>query len=181
MPIDVAETYRRYGPMAHRRCKKLLRDEESAQDAMHDVFVQLLRHHDRLDDRGLSSLVYRIATNVCLNRIRSQKRRPEDPQSELLGRIAAADAGDAAAERRVGARELLARVFSAQLESSGAIAVMHLVDGMTLEEVAAATGMSVSGVRRRLRKIKAHLTEIEAGSAERAPRVDAVDPPEVGR
>jgi len=158
--IDVAETYRRHGPMAYRRCRKLLKDEELAHDAMHDVFVQLLRHHDRLEDRGLSSLVYRIATNVCLNRIRSQKRRPEDPQSELLARIAAADDHAAEAERRTGARDLLARIFARQPESTGAIAVMHLVDGMTLDEVAEASGMSVSGVRKRLRKLKAELGDL---------------------
>lgn len=168
MSIDVAETYRRYGPMAYRRCKKLLRDEELAHDAVHDVFVQLLRHRDRLEDRGLSSLVYRIATNVCLNRIRSARRRPEDPQSELLGRIAHATAGGPVSsaasdsETRTGARVLLERVFARQPDSSGAIAVMHLVDGMTLEEVARASGMSVSGVRKRLRKLKAEL-QVEAG------------------
>ena len=48
---------------------------------MHDVFVQLLVHHERLVDHGASSLLYRIATNVCLNRLRSRARRPEDPDS----------------------------------------------------------------------------------------------------
>ncbi|HEX4621951.1 MAG TPA: sigma factor, partial [Myxococcaceae bacterium] len=43
MPIDVEAAYRQYGPMVVRRCRKLLQDEAAAVDAMHDVFVQLIR------------------------------------------------------------------------------------------------------------------------------------------
>ena len=112
MAIDVDAAYRRYGPMVLRRCRAMLRDEQKASDAMQDVFVQLLRHHERLDDRGMSSLLYRMATNVCLNRIRSQSRRPEDPADDLLGRIAAAGSE----ERRSGARALLARLLGDEPE-----------------------------------------------------------------
>ena len=64
MAIDIEVAYRRYGPMVVRRCRALLNDQEQAVDAMHDVFVRLMRSGDRLDDRGMSSLLYRIATNV---------------------------------------------------------------------------------------------------------------------
>lgn len=151
MAIDVEETYKRHGPMVLRRCRSLLRDEQQAVDAMHDVFVQLLVHKERLVDRGACSLLWRIATNVCLNKIRSQRRRPEDPQSELLAEIAALDD----AEARGVARVVLGRLFAREPVSTGTMAVMHLVDGMTLEEVAEAVGLSVSGVRKRLRTLRA--------------------------
>jgi RNA polymerase sigma-70 factor (ECF subfamily) len=151
MAIDVEETYKRHGPMVLRRCRSLLRDEQQAVDAMHDVFVQLLVHRERLVDKGACSLLWRIATNVCLNRIRSRKRRPEDPQSELLAQIAAHDD----AESRGVARVVLDRLFAREPVSTGTMAVMHLVDGMTLEEVAESVGLSVSGVRKRLRTLRA--------------------------
>ena len=159
MAIDVESAYRRYGPMVLRRCRTMLHDEHQATDAMQDVFVQLLRHQDRLEDRGLSSLLYRIATNVCLNRIRSSQRRPEDAGSELLGRIADASASD---DARGEARSVLDRVLGREPVSTATIAVLHLHDGMTLQEVADAVGLSVSGVRKRLRKLKANLQELEA-------------------
>jgi RNA polymerase sigma-70 factor (ECF subfamily) len=158
MAIDVESAYRRYGPMVLRRCRTMLHDEHQATDAMQDVFVQLLRNHDRLEDRGLSSLLYRIATNVCLNRIRSSQRRPEDASSELLGRIADASTGD---EGQSEARSVLDRVLGREPVSTATIAVLHLHDGMTLQEVADAVGLSVSGVRKRLRKLKANLHELE--------------------
>jgi RNA polymerase sigma factor (sigma-70 family) len=156
LAIDVEATYRRYGPMVLRRCRALLRNEEAAVDAMQDTFVRLLRYSARLTDQGLSSLLYRMATNVCLNRIRSTKRHPEDRDDALLLRIAAAP------EDGLGpARLMLQRIFRDQSESTRAMAVMHLLDGMTLQEVADETGLSVSGVRKRLRTLKAHVAELE--------------------
>ncbi|EDM73527.1 RNA polymerase sigma-70 factor, group 3 [Plesiocystis pacifica SIR-1] len=160
MAIDVEATYRRYGPMVLRRCRAMLHDEQQATDAMQDVFVQLLRNHERLEDRGLSSLLYRMATNVCLNKIRSRKRRPEDAQTELLGRIAAAS--DSSDESRAAARAMLDRVLGREPVSTGTIAVLHFHDGMTLQEVADTVGLSVSGVRKRLRKLKASLEALES-------------------
>ena len=157
MGIDVEPLYRRYGPMVLRRCRQLLGDPDAGEDAMHDVFVQLCRHTTTLEDRGASSLLYRIATNVCLNRMRSARRKPSEPSSELLDRIARAD--DALG--RTHAKSLLDRVLGREPESSATIAVLHLHDGLTLEQTAEIVGMSVSGVRKRLRRIRASLRELE--------------------
>src|SRR5690606_39404500 len=123
------------------------------------VFVQLLLHADRLEDRGASSLLYRIATNVCLNRLRTGRRRDETSDLDLVDRIA--HAGDVAG--RSAARSLLDRLFGRDHAGSTAqMAILHLVDGMTLEEVAHEVGLSVSGVRKRLRGLKRDLVELEA-------------------
>jgi DNA-directed RNA polymerase specialized sigma24 family protein len=45
------------------------------------------------------------------------------------------------------ARLLLDRLFGREPESTRTMAVLHYVDGFTLEEVARETGLSVSGVR----------------------------------
>ena len=161
MAIDVETLYRRYGPMVMRRCRTMLNDEQLALDAMQDTFVQLLRRQDALDDRGVSSLLYRTATNVCLNRMRSHRRRPQEPASDLLANIAdAAEALD-----RAHARSLLGRVMGGEPDSTATIAVLHLYDGLTLEETASVVNMSVSGVRKRLRKLKSSLQELEGASA----------------
>ena len=155
MPIDVDAAYRRYGPMVLRRCRRLLREEPKAFDAMQDVFVNLLTHQSRLEDRSLSGLLYRMATNVCLNRIRAESRRPQG-SGDLLERIAATGG----TETRAQARLVLGRLFGREKESTQTMAVMHLLDGMTLEEVAREVGLSVSGVRKRLRTLRTHLKEL---------------------
>jgi len=157
--LDVEALSLRYGAMVLRRCRRLLRDESEALDACQDVFVRLLVNRTRLDGAFPSSLLFRIATNVCLNRIRDRKRRPDTSageDDELLESIAAAESPGALSD----ARMLLDRLFGRQPESSRTIAVLHYVDGLTLDEVARHTGMSVSGVRKRLRKLRDILTEM---------------------
>jgi len=157
LSVDVEALYTRYGPMVLRRCRRLLIDEEQALEAMQDTFVQVIRYQHRLTSEAPSSLLYRMATNTCLNRIRSRKRRPEDADTDLVVRIAAVP--DTAG--RPMARLLLEKIFSREQESTRTMAVMHLLDGMTLQEVADEVGMSVSGVRKRLRTLKAHVAELE--------------------
>src|SRR4029078_11507614 len=75
--VDVEALSRRYGPMVLRRCRRLLGDEDEALDACQDVFLRVFERRDRLDAQYPSSLLYRIATNVCLNRLRDRRREPE--------------------------------------------------------------------------------------------------------
>lgn len=154
--MDVEEVYQKYGPMVMRRCRQLLKEENEALDATQDVFVQLLKHRDRLDMTHPSSLLYRIATNQCLNRIRDRQRRAATPGDEFLERVAAWDD----TESRLEARSVLDRLFGRHQESTRTMAVLHFQDGMTLEEVAGEVGMSVSGVRKRLRGLRASLAEV---------------------
>lgn len=157
MAIDVEAYYTQYGPMVLRRCRRLLQNEDSAVDAMQDTFVQLLRYSERLEHEAPSSLLYRMATNVCLNKLRSSSRKPEDIGTDLLHQIACADLP----ENRFIAANLIGKLFSKHQESTRTIAVLHLLDGMTLNEVAKEVGMSVSGVRKRLRPLKGQLLELQ--------------------
>jgi len=157
VPVDPHSYYCTYGPMVLRRCRKLLGDDHTARDAMHDVFVQLLSHSDALTDQAPSSLLFRIATNVCLNRLRTRKRRPEDGDALL---VEIAERTDPTA--RSAARAALDTLFRNEPADTALIAVLHLHDQMTLEEVAAEVGMSVSGVRKRLAKLRTKLHSLEA-------------------
>jgi RNA polymerase sigma-70 factor (ECF subfamily) len=148
--LDVEELYRKYGPMVLRRCRSLLRDEEKASDAMQDTFVRLLRGRDRLTGGAPSSLLYCIATNVCLNVIRAEKARPEAGGDEVLDAIAGSDDVEAMGHARILAEGLFAR----EEPSTRTMAVLHYVDGLTLEETAARVGLSVSGLRKRLRALR---------------------------
>src|SRR5262245_56098687 len=154
--FDVTAVTMRYGPMVLRRCRQLLRNEDEALDACQDVFVRILERQAHLHARYPSSLLYRVATNVCLNRIRDRGRKPETEDEDRLYRIAVADAVGPGTEPRL----LLERLFRHHPASSHTIAVLHHVDGLTLDEVAEETGLSVSGVRKRLRRLRQTLVEI---------------------
>ena len=115
--LDVASLSRQYGPMVLRRCKQLLRDEDEALDATQDVFVRLIERRRELDARYPSSLLYRIATNVCLNLIRDRGRRlatSGTTHDERVYEIACAEAVSAGSD----ARMLLDWLFNRHPESS---------------------------------------------------------------
>jgi DNA-binding NarL/FixJ family response regulator len=52
---------------------------------------------------------------------------------------------------------LLDHIFKREKKSTREIAVMHFVDGMTLKEVADEVGLSVSGVRKRIRELRSRV------------------------
>jgi RNA polymerase sigma-70 factor (ECF subfamily) len=154
--LDVEALSDRYGAMVLRRCRRLLGNEDEALDACQDVFVRLIEQRERLTAEFPSSLLYRIATNMCLNRIRDRARRPATPDDALLASIASFGSADGGSHARL----LLDWLFDRHPESTRTIAVLHFVDGLTYEEVARQTRMSVSGVRKRLRKLRETLMEI---------------------
>jgi len=145
MKIDIEECYKRYAPMVFRRCSTLLRNEEEALDAAQDVFVSLLRHHKRLHGQFLSSLLYTIATNTCLNRLRQRKRQGSSDDSQIL----LLPAKDNQIER-VENNMLMDAILMDESESTRAICFMYHGDGMTLREIGEVMNLSVSGVRKRL-------------------------------
>jgi RNA polymerase sigma factor (sigma-70 family) len=155
-PLDVELLVRRYTPMVIRRCRQLLKDEDEAMDACQDVFVRLLERRDRLDATHPSSLLYIMATNICLNRIRDRNRHAAPTEDDELERIAAAGTQWAESDARL----VLDRLFRRHPASSRTMAVLHYLDGLTLEEVAAEVGLSVSGVRKRLRNLRRVLVEM---------------------
>lgn len=136
--------------MVLRRCRFLLKNEEKALDAMQDVFVNLLSNSEKMEFIYPSSLLYRIATNICLNIIRSEKKHPETVIDEIFNSIA--DYNDPS--ENIAANDLLDSIFRNEKSSTREIAVMLYVDRMTLEQTAFQSGLSVSGVRKRMRALK---------------------------
>lgn len=152
--MDVEALCHRYGAMVLRRCRRLVGNEDDARDVCQDVFVRFIERYGKVLPVHPSALLYRIATTLSLNRIRDQRRRPVVADAEAIYRIACDDRADAA-----DARMMLAWLFGRHPESTRTMAVLHYVDGLTLEQVAEATGLSVSGVRLRLRKLRHELKE----------------------
>jgi len=131
---------------------RLLGNQEEAYELTQDVFVQVIRREKKLDLKKPSSLLYKIATDLCLNRLRTKRRKPETANDELLQSIAT----DEDIETLVHRRSILDVIFAREPPSTRVIAVLHYVDKMTLEEVAEVMEMSVSGIRKRLRLLQQH-------------------------
>lgn len=146
--------YQQYAPMVYRRCHGLLGHEQDALDVTQQVFIKLLEHKGKID--APASYLYRVATNLCLNHIRAHTRYQNRLAQSKLWSIATYEEMGA-----MSARSTLGRLFGLTQESTRCMAVMHYIDGMTLEQVAQSVGLSVSGVRKRLGKLKAQLQWVD--------------------
>lgn len=157
-PTHIEGLYRRYGPMVYRRCVRLLGEGSLAEDALHDTFVRAMGPGKLERAREPAAYLNLVATNVCLSRIRAAKLRPTTSDESLLYELA----HDDDLEARTTAGRMLEKLMSDEATSTRTLAVLHLVDRMSLEDVAAEVGLSVSGVRFRLRKLRQKLVDLEA-------------------
>jgi len=153
MAIDIAAWYEKYGPMVIRRCRMVLGDEEEAMDAVQDVFLNLIRAGAKLKDLFPSSLLYTMATNACLNRLRKKKREVLSGFSYAQEYFAWVDEGFEQVEAEV----LLEAILKDESEENRAVYFMYHADGMTLKEIGEIVGLSVSGVRKRLVAFKSRV------------------------
>ena len=149
---DFDSLYRKFGPMVMRRCQYIMKDEEKAFDCMQDVFVRIIEYREKLDG-VCASLFYTTATRVCLNKIRSDKVRYTSQIDNILQEIAD---NSPYHEEITNTSLLLDYIFNETKSTTRDMAILHYVDGLTLEETAKMMNMSVSGVRKRLSVLRNH-------------------------
>jgi RNA polymerase sigma-70 factor (ECF subfamily) len=153
--IDIESYYIQYGPMVLRRCRRMLKNEQSAFDAMHEVFLRLVSNQNRLTGQYPSALLYRIATNVCLNLIRNDKKHSLNEYVHILHNISFFENQ----EQESSARYLLKYILEKEQETPRKIAVLYFVNGMTIKEIAETLGLSISGVHKHLDKLRRRIRD----------------------
>jgi len=69
-----------HGEAIRRHLARIVGDEAAAQDLAQETFLRVWLRADQWDGRGsLAGWLYRIATNLAFNHLRSLKRRREEP------------------------------------------------------------------------------------------------------
>lgn len=141
---------RHYGRV-HGILRRLLGSDEAAEDAAQEVFLRLYRHPaPPADDEGLARWLTRVATNVGLNLLRSDRR-----QAARLERTALLERADAPGreERQDPAQATVAReeaaVVRAVLDGMGERARALLIlrhSGLAYAEIADALGLAPGSV-----------------------------------
>lgn len=158
-------------------CQRLLGDREAARDAAQEVFLKAFRKAGDFEPRAqVSTWLYRIAVNHCLNRLRRRRIARFLPWSGGDGgeeEAPAFDPPDEAAdpETALAARRRWQRVRRAiDRLPPGQRAVLVLVrfEGLAYKEAAEALGISLGAVESRLvralRNIAAALAQDSAAT-----------------
>ena len=155
------EIVRRYSPRVFQVASKFFRQRNQVEDIAQEVFLKAYGQLASFEARGsFEGWLTRIATNTCLNQLRSGKRHPVTTMADVtedenawLEHQAAMPAGatERSIEERVIAADLAEKLLN-QMAPEDRL-VLSLVDGQELstKEVAEATGWSESKI-----KVKAH-------------------------
>jgi RNA polymerase sigma-70 factor (ECF subfamily) len=158
--LDRAELealYRSYGPLVRRRARSILGDDLDAQDAVQEVFVRVIGAIAEFRGQSQpSTWLYRIATNLCLNRLRDGRRRRDH-----LSRLGQEAVGTASAPSLPPeARATLQRVLAALPPELTEIAVYYYVDEMDQAEIAKILGVSRRTIGYRLDRFRAEALRV---------------------
>lgn len=152
-----------------------------AEDVVQDAFVSTLRHHHQFRGQALpSTWLYRVTFNAALMRLRTRRRKGAESLDALPLDVAEASLARTLPDRPDPAADVERREVRLALDAAIAalrpvdqqIVRLRFVDGMSTEEVAEVTGLSVAATKTRLHRARAALRDLLSLDA-RAPMLTA--------
>lgn len=150
---EVAELYKRHAPALHRRCASIVGNPDEARDLVQETFARYIAAQKTWRDRASPfTVLYRIATNASIDRLRRRKTASEDELD------AEAHVGDLGGEpRRVDSLHDLAFLTRGLSEEELTVAVLHHLDGYTQDGIAASLDLSRRTVGKILARFEEHV------------------------
>jgi RNA polymerase sigma-70 factor, ECF subfamily len=151
--------------------RRLLRNEEDAKDAVQEAFLNAFRSLGSFEGASrVSTWLHRIAVNVALMKLRSQRRKPEASIEGLLpafledGHHALhppewRDGADVLLERRED-REFIRACIDELPESHRTVLILRDVEELDPEETARALGVTENVVKVRLHRARQALRSL---------------------
>jgi len=163
-----SEIVRRYSPRVFSVASRFFRQRSSVEEAAQEVFLKAFTQLKSFEGRGsMEGWLTRIATNTCLNMLRSAKRRPElavadltdDETTWLEQQTSSIEQQQRSVEENLIAADLADRVLEV-LPVEDQLALL-MIDGedASVKEVAEATGWSESKVKVRAFRARKKLRE----------------------
>jgi RNA polymerase sigma-70 factor (ECF subfamily) len=172
---------RRFGGRLLATARRMLGNDDAAEDALQDALLSAFRHIDQFAGQSrLSTWLHRIVVNVVLMRMRGRKARPEQSIEDLLPRFiedghwadrvgGGEESSDVLLERRE--TRLMVRRGIAQLpETYRTVLTLRDIDELDTDEAASLLGITPNAVKIRLHRARQALrTLIERATASAEP------------
>jgi RNA polymerase sigma-70 factor (ECF subfamily) len=145
--------------------RRILGSDEDARDALQEAFTAAFRALPRFEGQArLSTWLHRIVVNTALMKLRSRKRRPEEPIDTLLpgykddGHAAIepvewSDGADVALERAE-TRAFVRAQIDRLPDNYRTVLVLRDIEEMSTPEAAEALGISENAVKIRLHRAR---------------------------
>ena len=145
--------------------RRILASEDDARDAVQEAFIRVFQHLASFEGESrLSTWLHRVAVNTALMKLRTRRRRPEQPIEPLLPAFQEdghhveqfrswdepADEAFERQEMRVRVRQCIDRLP----ENYRTVLLLRDIEQMDSEETAAVLGITVNAVKIRLHRAR---------------------------
>jgi len=137
-------------------CENLVKDRDDAEDIAQQAFVKAYLNLDRFNPgKGrFSTWLYKIATNLCIDYLRSRKRHVLVNDIEAIAEVTMPRFIEAERER-----EVIDAVISLHPPEFRTVIEAYFWQGKSYQEIADSMGTPLNTVRSRLRRAKLQLKE----------------------
>lgn len=149
---DVGALYAAYGRLVLRRALRFVSPSD-AEEIMHEVFIRALEALPP-DDGGVSPVhwLYRVTTNLCINRLRDERR-----QGELLALYGPTAWDQCELGKTPETRTFIRQLWCILDEELATIGTYFYVDGLSTAAIGAILGVTDRTVANRLKAIEVKL------------------------
>ena len=161
-----AYLFDRYSDKVYRLAVSLLKDEIEAEGVVQDAFLRLIERLDQFEGRSnLGTWLYRIAYNLSVDRLR--KRKPDlvledEPEDGRLPAPVQLVDWTQWPEQMLSDAEVTAeldKAIAALPEKFRVVFILREVEGLSTQETANITGLSLSATKVRLHRARLFLRE----------------------
>lgn len=150
-PSELEQIYRHFAGSLYRRCRRILRNDAAADDAVQQVFIRLMRYGaDTSDAIALHAWLNRVADRCCYDLMKRDKRYAGTPQPHELS--CEHDTGGAS-DARLLQRDIVLRFWHRLDARLRAVAIAYFVDELSQDEVAQQQGCTRRTVYADLKRI----------------------------
>ena len=154
-----------YQSMAYNLAYRILGDADAAADATQDAFISAYKAMRKFRGGSFKAWILRIVTNACYDQLRRKQRRPTESLDDLeidadyVGYLRdGADLPDEAYERRELNQAIQSGILSLPMDQR-TVLVLSDMQGLSYQEIAEATGLSLGTVKSRLSRGRAKLRD----------------------
>lgn len=170
-PQALAHFYGAYYPMVWGLCRRLLRSEADAEDAVQTTFVRAFAALPRFrGESGVKTWLYRIALNEAMTQLRRRASGPgfvaldEERDGGTAGDGALPSGGPSLDGGSLFPEHVAVRALLESMKPDfRAVLVLRFWEDLAYEEIAEVTGLSLSNVKMRLHRAKEEFRRLYEG------------------
>ena len=163
------EFFERYNGLVINLCYKLVSNKEEAEDLTQEVFFKAYKSVKTFKHRSkISTWIYRIAVNLCLNHLKKERRyrwfsldsSSKQDTAEILNTMSAptGDQPEVLLEQKERGK-IVWKVINSLPQNQRLALILQRYEGLSCQQIAEILDCSLSSVQSRLHRAKQNLHE----------------------